>query len=258
MGVDVATTLATLGGRNYTGTKNWLSLVILKLMSSQLAGPPVGRSGPLLSLYLKASVARTINTRRMRPQGDYYLHNGDASILDLNNFKLLYKLQPEEGDSNYNLSVLIQHRKQTFDFSIKNNPHFYHGPLTGTVLSNGAHAFIPALMSNHSAQFPEGILPRDVLKSFFGVQGTGNNLTYQLGYERIPDSWFRRPIDDDYGSANLNSDIAAMLSVVPETISVGGNTGAVNTFTVVNISSLTGGTYDYETLLQDNNLGCFG
>ncbi|QRV75559.1 peroxidase family 2 domain protein [Ceratobasidium sp. AG-Ba] len=251
MGVDVATTLATLG---VVVTGN------LETDEFSIGGSPGGEvRPPFISLPQGLSGSHNKYETDASPgRGDYYLHNGDASILDLNNFKLLYKLQPEEGDSNYNLSVLIQHRKQTFDFSIKNNPHFYHGPLTGTVLSNGAHAFIPALMSNHSAQFPEGILPRDVLKSFFGVQGTGNNLTYQLGYERIPDSWFRRPIDDDYGSANLNSDIAAMLSVVPETISVGGNTGAVNTFTVVNISSLTGGTYDYETLLQDNNLGCFG
>ena len=59
--------------------------------------------------------------------------------------------------------------------------------LTGPILSNGAHTFIPALMSNHSAQAPNGVLTRDVLKSFFGVQGSSANLTYKVGYEvRVP------------------------------------------------------------------------
>ncbi|KAG8796480.1 hypothetical protein FRC12_021113 [Ceratobasidium sp. 428] len=252
MGVDIATTLATLGVV-LTGNPETDEFSIGGSPGGDIMPPlialPQGLSGSHNKYETDASPGR----------GDYYLHNGDASSLDLKNFGSLYALQPDTGPSNYNLSVLTQHRRQTLDSSIKNNPHFYHGPLTGTLLSNGAHAFIPALMSNHSEQFPDGILSRDVLKSFFGVQGTtGKNLTYRLGYERIPNNWYRRPTDNDYESVNLNSDIAQMLAVVPNAISVGGNTGKVNTFTVVNISDLTGGLYEYETLLQGNNLGCFG
>ncbi|KAG9112986.1 hypothetical protein FRC07_007819, partial [Ceratobasidium sp. 392] len=247
MGVDIATTLATLGVV-LTGNPETDEFSIGESPGGDIVPPfialPQGLSGSHNKYETDASPGR----------GDYYLHNGDASSLDLKNFKSLYALQPDKGPSDYNLSVLIQHRKQTLDSSIKNNPHFYHGPLTGTLLSNGAHAFIPALMSNHSDQFPDGILSRDVLKSFFGVQGTSKNMTYRLGYERIPNNWYRRPIDDDYDGTHLNSDISQMLAVVPNTISVGGNTGKVNTFTVVNISDLTGGVYKYETLLQGNNL----
>ncbi|KAG8793732.1 hypothetical protein FRC12_001815 [Ceratobasidium sp. 428] len=221
MGVDIATTLATLG--------------VVLTGNPETDQFSIGLSGSHNKYETDASPGR----------GDYYLYNGDASSLDLRNFKSLYALQPEKGPSNYNLSVLIQHRKQTLDFSIKNNPHFYHGPLTGTILSNGAHAFIPALMSNHSDQFPNGILSRVVLKSFFGVQGTSKNLTYLLGHERIPNNWYRRPADKDYESTNLGSDIAQMLAVAPNAISVGGNVGKVNTFTMVNISDLTGGLYNH-------------
>ena len=38
-------------------------------------------------------------------------------------------------------------------------------------------------MSNHSAEFPEGVLDHNVLKSFFGVSGSSNNLTYTRGNE---------------------------------------------------------------------------
>jgi hypothetical protein len=38
-------------------------------------------------------------------------------------------------------------------------------------------------MSNHSAETPEGVLDHNTLKSFYGVSGAGNNLTYQKGYE---------------------------------------------------------------------------
>jgi hypothetical protein len=38
---------------------------------------------------------------------------------------------------------------------------------------------------------------------------------------------------------------------------VGGNTGEPNTFTGVNITDLTGGVFNAETLLEGNNLVCF-
>lgn len=41
-------------------------------------------------------------------------------------------------------------------------------------------------------------------------------------------------------------------------LDIGGNTGEVNTFTGVDITNLTGGVYNTQTLLQGNNLACFG
>ena len=48
-----------------------------------------------------------------------------------------------------------------------------------------------------------------------------------------------------------------MLQANPFTAVVGGNTGKPNTFTGVNISNLTGGVYNAETLLEGNNAICF-
>jgi hypothetical protein len=45
---------------------------------------------------------------------------------------------------------------------------------------------------------------------------------------------------------------------VPERVAVGGNLGTVNSFTGVNLADLTGGVYNSQTLLQGNNLICFG
>lgn len=39
---------------------------------------------------------------------------------------------------------------------------------------------------------------------------------------------------------------------------MGGNTGKVDTFTGVDLTNLTGGVYNAQTLLQGNNLACFG
>jgi hypothetical protein len=43
----------------------------------------------------------------------------------------------------------------------------------------------------------------------------------------------------------------------PEFLNVGGNTGTVNTFTGLDLNSLTGGAYNALTLLQGDNLMCF-
>lgn len=44
-------------------------------------------------------------------------------------------------------------------------------------------------MANKSAEHPEGILNKNVLKSFMAISGPENNLTWTKGYERIPDNW---------------------------------------------------------------------
>lgn len=43
----------------------------------------------------------------------------------------------------------------------------------------------------------------------------------------------------------------------PELANVGGNTGTVNSFTGLDLSNITGGVFNIETLLEGNNLLCF-
>jgi hypothetical protein len=40
-------------------------------------------------------------------------------------------------------------------------------------------------------------------------------------------------------------------------LTVGGNTGTVNSFTPLNFDDLTGGVFNTSTLLEGNNLACF-
>jgi hypothetical protein len=47
------------------------------------------------------------------------------------------------------------------------------------------------------------------------------------------------------------------LKQLPDLLDLGGNTGQPNTFTGVNISSLTSGVFNAETLLEGNNALCF-
>jgi hypothetical protein len=55
---------------------------------------------------------------------------------------------------------------------------------------------------------------------------------------------------------SLDANTAALTH--PQFLSVGGNTGTTNTFTGVDLLNLTGGVFDTKTLLQGNNLACFG
>lgn len=48
-----------------------------------------------------------------------------------------------------------------------------------------------------------------------------------------------------------------MAAVVPEAVSVGGNTGEVNTFTGVDLGNITGGAYSTADLLDPTKFVCF-
>lgn len=50
---------------------------------------------------------------------------------------------------------------------------------------------IAALMSNHSAEYPNGILDKETLKSFFAItEAADGTLSWTPGHERIPDNWY--------------------------------------------------------------------
>ncbi|KAG8681997.1 hypothetical protein FRC08_015256 [Ceratobasidium sp. 394] len=188
-------------------------------------------------------------------RSDAYMNNGDASSLNLAFFKQLYDLQPEGPSANFVYDVIIQHRVARRQHSVSNNPHFFNGPFSGFIALPAAYSFITRFMSNHSAEAPEGVLNHDVLKSFYGVSGNSNNLTYQKGYERIPENWYKRNVD--YSIPLYALDLLYAGVKHPEFLSIGGNTGTVNSFAGVNLGDITGGVYNSVNLLQGNNLICF-
>lgn len=63
-------------------------------------------------------------------------------------------------------------------------------PFGGIEVSQAAFTFIYRFMSNKSAEYPEGILNKQVLKSFMAVSGPENNLVHTPGYEAFPDNWY--------------------------------------------------------------------
>ncbi|KAF7563561.1 heme-thiolate peroxidase [Stylonectria norvegica] len=170
-------------------------------------------------------------------RGDYYLYDGDVTSLKVSKFKALYDLAKDDEVPNYNLDVVTKHREFTLTQSKETNPYFFWPPFAGLAVSNAAHTFIPALMSNHSAEYPDGILSKETLKSFFAItENSDGTLTHQPGHERIP-------ID--------------ALAALPSVVSVGGNTGKVNTFTGVDLGEITGGVYNGKDLLNPAKFTCF-
>ena len=115
-------------------------------------------------------------------------------------------------------------------------------------------------MSNHSAEYPNGILDKETLKSFFAItEASDGTLTWQPGYERIPDNWYRRPLGavNEYSPVSFAQDLLQIAAVVPEAVSVGGNTGTVNSFAGADLGNITGGAYQTSDLTNPTKFVCF-
>ena len=115
-------------------------------------------------------------------------------------------------------------------------------------------------MSNHSAEYPNGMLDKETLKSFFAItEADDGTLTWTPGYERIPDNWYRRPLGavNGYSAVNFAQDLLQIAAVIPEAVSVGGNTGTVNSFTGIDLGDITGGVYHTSDLLDPTKFVCF-
>jgi hypothetical protein len=161
------------------------------------------------------------------------------------------------GPNGYDLTTLTPFRAKRFQESIDNNPHFFNGPFSGVLVQPAAYTFIYRFMSNKSAEYPEGYLDSDVLKSFFAITGEPGGFTWNEGQEKIPDNWYKRAIGDEYTIPYFNLDLLAAALEHPEFLSVGGNTGATNSFTGVDLEDLTGGVYNLQTLADGDNAMCF-
>lgn len=103
-----------------------------------------------------------------------------------------------------------------------------------------------------------GILGGDVLKTFYGVTSDAvQDFKYIPGTEKIPDNWYKRAIGDEYTIPGYQLDLLSYAAQYPQILSFGGNTGKVNTFTPLDVGSLTKGLYNTGTLLEGSNFLCF-
>jgi hypothetical protein len=112
-------------------------------------------------------------------------------------------------------------------------------------------------MSNHSAENNGGFLSRDVLKSFFAVEGEPGSFTQTPGHERIPENWYKRAAANAYSIPAAVGDVQTNNLMYPGLVGVGGNTGTVDSYTGVDLGDLTGGVFNAATLLEGDNLACY-
>ncbi|KAK1234340.1 hypothetical protein PQX77_002460, partial [Marasmius sp. AFHP31] len=167
----------------------------------------------------------TTNTKQTSPtRGGLYL-TGDNVHLNLTQFKSLYNKHPD----HYDISLLNHFRYKRFQDSIHTNPYFFNRAFSGVAVQ------------------PAG--------SFFGV--SSEDFIYRQGWERIPDNWYKRAVGDDYDLASYALDVLNAALEYPIFLSVGGNTGTVDSFTAVSIDDLKVGVLNAETLLKGDNLLCF-
>jgi hypothetical protein len=187
---------------------------------------------------------------------------GNNHDMSLKLFKQLLDRQKGIADHkvNFNIKVLADHRLQRIRDSIHNNPKFFFQPFNGCFLQGQNHAAIYRTFANHSVDHPLGRLDRQTLMSFYGVYTQGHKLKYRKGGERIPDFWYRRPLDDLYDLKKVNRDLLEMADYHPELIDkycAGGNVKK-REYAAIDMTKLTNGTYETSTLRNGYNLSCAG
>lgn len=119
----------------------------------------------------------------------------------------------DRADKNGILSMdlLAEQATRRWKYSVANNPDFYYGPVTGMVSRNAGYLFLGRLLSNHTADHPDGILTQETFRHFFAVfEDAQGNLEYREGHETFPNNWYRRRVD--YGLVSLNLDIIDWVS----------------------------------------------
>ncbi|EAW24610.1 peroxidase family protein [Aspergillus fischeri NRRL 181] len=251
MGVDLTTILALMG---LVWTGNPLALVpsfsiggrdsgVNNLLNNLggLLGEPQGLTGSHNFIEADSS-----NTR-----DDLYV-TGNNYALNMDKFMEWYNMST---DGTFSMDLMAERAKIRFEQSIQTNPEFYYGPVTGLIARNAGYLFPARFFRNHSRENPEGVLTKEIVRNFYGIYGDEGNLTYREGWERIPENWYKTPLD--YGLVQFNTDLVDWVLKHPELASIGGNTGTVNSFTGVNLADVTGGVLNLTTLLEGNNLLCF-
>ncbi|KAF1933715.1 Cloroperoxidase [Didymella exigua CBS 183.55] len=255
MGIDLALILGLMGT---VWTGNPLSLdpgfsiggTVANDGSDNLLGNLVGVIGDPRGLQ---GSHNWIESDSSLTRDDLYV-TGDAWTMNMTLFRDIYGRADENGVIS--MDLLAEQAARRWQYSVSHNPNFYYGPVTGMISRNAGYMFLGRLLSNHTEEYPDGVLSQEVLKSFFAVyEDAQGNLEYRQGHETFPENWFRR--SSEYGLIPLNVDIISWVMKHPELGSIGGNTGNVNSFSGLDLRNMTGGLVTSASLLEGNNLLCF-
>ncbi|CAJ2508769.1 Uu.00g137950.m01.CDS01 [Anthostomella pinea] len=213
--------------------------------------------GDLLSYSIGGQVSTLLSGLLGEPQGLSGSHNNGNKLPQVSQFIALYELGQDNGDST-DLDVLTRHRVQRFNVSISQNPYYFSAPFSGLIINSAAYTFVYRFMANKTAENPQGILNGETLKLFYAVSGDYPDFTITPGHERFPDNWYKRNPLDYYTIPYLAADALAMQLQHPQFLSVGGNTGKVNSFVGLDPATLRDGVFNAQNLLEGNNAFCFG
>ncbi|KAK6216308.1 hypothetical protein LQW54_003699 [Pestalotiopsis sp. IQ-011] len=215
------------------------------LLDGILLGPPRGLDGSHNFIETDGSLTRD----------DLYV-TGNAWDMNMTKFLEVYRWGGVDSPlTSDDVGDIAAARWQE---AVATNPYFWYGPLTGYLPRTGGFALTARTMSNYSEGSLQGVITKDMFKSFFAVVDdatAASGMVYQRGHERMPDNWFRRPIP--WGLVDLNLDVLKWSERHPFLLDVGGNTGEINTFTGLDLSNITGGLLNTASLLEGNNLICF-
>lgn len=213
-----------------------------------LLGTPSGLSGSHNKYESDVSASR----------GDLYVTGNNFKVVK-ERFIEYYNNIKENTPAPEQYAALAPFHSKRWTDSLTTNPYFFYSPFAGVLVSPAAYSFPPRMMANHSEEYPEGYLDRKTFASFFGVDvdARGKNFNVKQGWERIPDNWYKRPIDDEFSIPDFLLDVLEHAEYDPRLLSFGGNTKGVNSFTGVDIGNLTGGVFNFLNLLDPKSLGCF-
>jgi hypothetical protein len=208
MGVDLGTILAVMG-TVFSGNPLSLDPSFSIGGSTPKNNNILGNLGGLLGTPRGLNGSHNfIEADSSGTRDDLYM-TGDAWTMNLDLFMEAYN-----EHETYDFIQIGQRVADRWHSSKATNPTFYYGPYTGMIVRNAGYAFVSRLLSNHTTENPEGLLTRNVFKDFFAVTGQEGSLKYTYGWERIPENWYKIPVD--YGLGSLNVDLMAWMSKYPE------------------------------------------
>jgi hypothetical protein len=184
-------------------------------------------------------------------------NSGNNCKLQVPLFQQYYDALVENVPSSTQYDNLLDFRVSRFNDSLTTNGYFFFGPFAGILVAPAGFSFPVRMMANHSDEFPTGMLSKENLKSFFAITGESGNFKYNEGHERIPDNWYKLPIGDEYTILGFLADVLDFGEKYLPLLQTGGNTGKPNTFTPVDLGSVTKGVFSATTLLEGNNLECY-
>lgn len=116
---------------------------------------------------------------------DAYTNGGDAHSLSTTRFG--YAFASGMDDDTYTLDKFDREFAKNTIRSVNTNPYYFAPLFSTTLVAPAAYHFVIAMMSNHTAEKPDGYLNGDIFKQFFAISGDYPNFTWNKGQERIPD-----------------------------------------------------------------------